>query len=148
MGKFENERLHQYFDGELLPDERLRFERELTDDDRERLAALGELRGLIAVTLETEAAGIDCWPGIAKAIVPPPKRGFHSRFARRAYGAGLALAAAAALLLFFRSPHPRATNEAEVEFLDFNGAMATVIKLQDQAQVEAGSTTTVIWTEE
>lgn len=148
MGKPEHERLQRYFDGELSADERLRCEAELTDDDRERLAALGELRGLIVATLETEAAGVDLWSGIEKAITPAPRRRLRGRFARRIYGAGLALAAAAALVLFLRAPRRYASNEAEVELLDFDGAMASVMKLQDPGQAEAGPTTTVIWTEE
>ena len=68
MGKAEDERLQRYFDGELSPEERGQVEAALTEDDRLKLAALGEVRGLVANALAAEAADVDLWPGIAQKL--------------------------------------------------------------------------------
>ena len=62
MGKAEDERLQRYFDGELPAEELARVEAALTEDDRLKLAALGEVRGLVANALIAEAADVDLWP--------------------------------------------------------------------------------------
>ena len=70
MGKAEphDVRLQRYFDGELSPAERAEVEAALTDDDRLKLAALGEVRGLVANTLSAEAAEVDLWPALEKQL--------------------------------------------------------------------------------
>ena len=50
------------------PAERAEVEAALTEDDRLKLAALGELRGLVGNTLQAEAADIDLWPALEKQL--------------------------------------------------------------------------------
>src|SRR5262245_13175969 len=68
MGKAEDERLQRYFDNELTPEERAGVEATLSDDDRLKLAALAEVRGLVANTLATEAAEVDLWPDLERRL--------------------------------------------------------------------------------
>src|SRR4051794_30087115 len=68
MGKAEDERLQRYFDGEMPAGERAQVEAALTEDDQLKLAALGEVRGLVANALMAEAAEIDLLPGIEAAL--------------------------------------------------------------------------------
>src|SRR5438045_9772297 len=100
MGKVENERLQRYFDGELSAEERARFEAEMTEDDRLRLAALGELQGLIAATLEHEAGAVDLWAGIEARQKKERTRRWLGRRMAGASAALMAVAAAALLLVF------------------------------------------------
>ena len=83
MGKANDERLQRYFDGEMPPEERAQVEAALTDDDRLKLAALGEVRGLVANALLAEAAEIDLLPGIEAAL----RGGAHRRRQGRSQGA-------------------------------------------------------------
>ena len=157
MGKQEphDVRLQRYFDGELSPAERAEVEAALTDDDRLKLAALGEVRGLVANALSAEAADVDLWPGLEKQLGREGKAAgkARSRWGMRAHpaswSAGLVSAAAAAALLFFVQPwHPRhAENDCDIESLETSGAMATVFHMSDAPHRGDGSTT-VIWTEE
>ena len=106
MGK-DDKLLQRYFDGELSTDERAAFERSMTADDRERLAALAEMRGLLVNALESD---VDIWPGLeAKLDTTAAKKQVLRRWrAARWLGtsAGL-LAAAAATFLFLVHPwHP------------------------------------------
>src|SRR5512142_47200 len=68
MGKAEDERLQRYFDGELPAEERGQVEAALSEDDRLKLAALGEVRGLVANALAAEAADVDLWAGIERPL--------------------------------------------------------------------------------
>jgi anti-sigma factor RsiW len=155
MGKADDERLQRYFDGELALAERAQVEAALSDDDRLKLAALGELRGLLTNALTTEAADIDLWSAIAPAIEKPVGRAeakAQRRWGMRAHpaswSAGLATAAAAALLFVFQPWHPRLPgNGCDIESLETSGAMATVITMSDSPG-RGADVPTVIWTEE
>jgi anti-sigma factor RsiW len=154
MGKAEDERLQRYFDGELSPAERAEVEAALTEDDQLKLAALGELRGLVGNALMAEAAEVDLWPALEGKL---GREGKAAGKARRRWGmrahpaswsAGLVMAAAAALLFFVQPWHPaHATDNCDVESLETSGAMATVFKLGDMPH-NGDSSATVIWTEE
>jgi anti-sigma factor RsiW len=147
--------LQRYFDGELSANERAEVEAALTDDDRLKLAALGEVRGLVANALTAEAAEVDLWSTLEKQLGREGKAASkaRSRWGMRAHpaswSAGLVTAAAAAALLFFVQPwHPaHATNGCDVESLETSGAMATVFNLSDTPH-KGDASTTVIWTEE
>ncbi len=149
-----DERLQRYFDGELSANERAEVEAALTDDDRLKLAALGELRGLVGNALMAEAAEVDLWPALEGKL---GGQGKASAKARRRWGlrahpaswsAGLVMAAAAALLFFVQPWHPaHASDNCDVESLETSGAMATVFKLGDMPH-QGDASATVIWTEE
>ncbi len=158
MGKPEphDVRLQRYFDGELTPQERAEVEAALTDDDRLKLAALGEVRGLVANALSAEAAEVDLWPALEKQL--GAGQGKAEAKARRRWGmrahpaswsAGLVSVAAAAALLFFVQPwhSAHAQNGCEIESLETEGAVATVIHMDD-APHRGDEPTTVIWTTE
>ena len=156
MGKAEDERLQRYFDGELSAEERAEVEASLTEDDRLKLAALGEVRGLVANALTAEAADIDLWPALEKQL--GGGGGKAAAKARRRWGimahpaswsAGLVSVAAAAALLFFVQPwhSAHAQNGCEIESLETEGAVATVIHMDD-APHRGDESTTVIWTTE
>ena len=153
MGKEQAERLQRYFDGELEPEERAAFEAALTEDDRLKLAALGELRGLVGNTLQAEAAGIDLWPALEKQLglgkaATKARRRWGLRAHPASWSAGLvSMAAAAALLLFvqpWHSGHPQ--NGCDIESLETQGAVATVFDIDGAHRGDEG--TTVIWTTE
>jgi anti-sigma factor RsiW len=154
MGKAEDERLQRYFDGELPEAERAAVEATLTEDDKLKLAALGELRGLVGNALTAEAADIDLWPGIEKQL---GREGKAAAKARRRWGlrahpaswsAGLVTAAAAALLFIVQPWHPgHAQNGCDIESLETVGAVASVIHMDDTPH-RGDESTTVIWTME
>ncbi len=155
MGKAEDERLQRYFDGELSAEERSQVEAALTEDDRLKLAALGEVRGLVANALAAEAADVDLWPGLerhlgggGKAAAKARRRwGFGAHPA--SWSAGLVSLAAAAALLFIVQPwhSGHAQNGCEIESLETEGAVASVIHMDD-APHKGDEATTVIWTTE
>jgi anti-sigma-K factor RskA len=155
MRKAEDERLQRYFDGELSAEERAAFEAALTEDDRLKLAALGEVRGLVSNALTAEAADIDLWPALEKQLGGAGKaeakarRRWGMRAHPASWSAGLLSVAAAAALLFFVQPwHPaHPGNDCDVESIETSGAMATVFKLGDMPH-KGDASTTVIWTEE
>ena len=158
MGKSEprDVRLQRYFDGELSSEERAEVEAALTDDDRLKLAALGEVRGLVANALSAEAAEVDLWPALERKL-GAARPGQAEAKARRRWGlrahpaswsAGLVSAAAAALLFLVLPWHSgHASNGCDVVSLETSGAMATVFKLSDMPH-KGDASTTVIWTEE
>ena len=156
MGKAEDERLQRYFDGELSPGERAQVEAALTDEDRLKLAALGEVRGLVANALTAEAADVDLWPALEQKLRgggTGAGAGKAGARARRRWGlgahpyswsSGFAAAAAAALLLILQPWHSaHAQNGCEIESLE-TGTMATVINMDD-APHRGDEPTTVIW---
>jgi anti-sigma factor RsiW len=153
MGKAEDERLHRYFDGELGPQERAEVEAGLTDEDRLKLAALAEVRGLVAGALKAEAADVDLWSGLEARLGP---RGAASAGRRRwglrarpgSWSAGLMAMAAAALLFVFQPWHPRhPDNDCDIVSLETSGAVATVFRMNDMPH-HGDESTTVIWTTE
>lgn len=154
MGKADDERLQRYFDGELPSEERAQVEAALTEDDRLKLAALGEVRGLVANALQAEAADVDLWPaleqqlrgggaGAGKAAARARRRwGFGAHPA--SWSAGFVTAVAAALLLILQPWHSaHAQNGCDIESLE-TGAMATVININD-APHRGDEPLTVIW---
>ena len=155
MVKAEDERLQRYFDDELAPAERAQVEAALSDEDRLKLAAMGELRGLLTNALTTEAADIDLWSALAPAVETPVSKAevrAQRRWGMRAHpaswSAGLATAAAAALLFVFQPWHPRMPgNGCDIESLETSGAMATVFNLSETPD-RGAEVPTVIWTEE
>ena len=154
MGKAEDERLQRYFDGELSPEERGQVEAALTEDDRLKLAALGEVRGLVANALAAEAADVDLWPGIAQKLggggkaAAKARRRWGLRAHPASWSAGLVSLAAAALLLVVQPWHSQhAQNGCDIESLETTGAVATVIHMDDTPH-RGDEATTVIWTTE
>ena len=158
MGKPEDkaadERLQRYFDGELPDAERAQLEAALTEDDRLKLAALGEVRGLVANALTAEAADIDLWPALEKQLgggkaEAKARRRWGMRAHPASWSAGLVSVAAAAALLFFVQPwhSQHAQNGCEIESLETVGAVASVIQMDD-APHRGDESTTVIWTTE
>src|SRR5438105_1655622 len=160
MGKAMDERLQRYFDGEMPAEERAQVEAALTDDDRLKLAALGEVRGLVANALLAEAAEIDLLPGIEAALGgggTGAGLGKAEVRARRRWGlmahpaswsTGFVAAAAAVLLLLFQPWHSaHAQNGCDIESLDSYGAVVTVFRMNDTPH-KSDETTTVIFTEE
>jgi hypothetical protein len=160
--KAEEARLQRYFDNELSPEERAAVEAGLTEDDRLKLAALGEVRGLVANALSAEAAEIDLWPALEKQLAggaavmtgggkaeAKARRRWGLRAHPASWSAGLAsMAAAAALLLVLQPWHPaHAQNGCEIESLETYGAVATVMQMDD-APHRGDEATTVIWTTE
>jgi anti-sigma factor RsiW len=151
-----HDRVQRYFDGELSAAERAQFEAQMTDADRERLAALGELRALVGNALEAEAAAVDLWPGVEAALAAQAQkkslvRRWRERVRRRATttGAGLLVAAVATLLFLFMPWNGRHNpeNDCDVESLEVDGALATVLKVHDVPH-KGDDTTTIIWSEE
>lgn len=148
-----NARLQRYFDGELPAEERALVEAELSEEDRFRLDALGEVRGLVANTLMAEAADIDLWPALERQLAAATEPVKSAAAARRRRSWGLrahpgtwsagAMAMAAAALLFVFQPW-QTGNACDVESLETSGGMATVFNLTDTPH----GPTTVIWTEE
>jgi anti-sigma factor RsiW len=158
MGKADDERLQRYFDGEMPAEERARVEAGLTDDDRLKLAALGEVRGLVANALRAESADIDLLPGIDAALRGGGTgAGAAALKARRRWGlaahpaswsGGFLAAAAAVLLLVFQPWHSaHAQNGCDIESLESNGAVVAVFRLGDTPH-KSDESTTVIFTEE
>jgi anti-sigma factor RsiW len=164
MSQVNDERLQRFFDGELTGDERAAVEKALAqpgDQANERLAALGQLRLVLDNTLSAEAADIDLWPALAARLdaadaeIHNQKQGIFRRWrtrARRAgYGsvsAGLAMAALMALLVVVRPWHPRhPENDCDVESLEVDGSMATVMSVNDSPHRGDGATT-IIWAED
>jgi len=155
MGKAEDERLQRYFDGELAPEERAAVEAALTDDDRLKLAALGEVRGLVGNALSAEAANVDLWPALEKQLglgggkaASKARRRWGLRAHPASWSAGLvSMAAAAALLLFVQPWHSsHAQNGCDIESLETQGAVATVFDIEGPHRGD--ESTTVIWTTE
>jgi anti-sigma factor RsiW len=162
MGKAQDERLQRYFDDELSPPERAEVEAGLSEEDQLKLAALGEVRGLVANALLAEAAEVDLWPALEQqlggAVLPGGGGGRASVKARRRWGlrahpaswsaALVSLAAAAVLLVFVPPWHSaHAQNGCDIESLETTGAVATVIQMDD-APHKGDEPTTVIWTME
>lgn len=157
MGKAEDERLQRYFDGELPERERAAVEQALTEDDQLKLAALAEMRGLVANALSAEAADLDLWSGLEGKLHPggaatARQAGRTRRWGMRAHpaswSAGFVAALAVALLLVFQPWHPaHAQNGCEIESLETNGMVATVIHMSD-APHRGDEATTVIFTQE
>jgi anti-sigma factor RsiW len=154
MGKAEDERLQRYFDGELSAPERAEVEASLTEDDRLKLAALGEVRGLVANALTAEAADVDLWPALEKQLgggkaEAKARRRWGMRAHPASWSAGfLSMAAAAALLFFVQPWHSgHAQNGCDIESLETAGAVATVIHMDD-APHGGDEATTVIFTTE
>jgi anti-sigma-K factor RskA len=157
----ENDLVQRYFDGELAADERARFESSMTDDDRERLAVLAEMRALLSGALDAEAAQVDIWSGVAAALKAPAERAepaadkqrrvrrWRERVRTRSTAGAAMLVAAAAALLFFVHPwHPsHPGDDCDVEVLEVEGAQATVLRMHDSPHSGDG-TTTIIWSEE
>jgi anti-sigma factor RsiW len=151
MGK--DDKLQRYFDGELPPDERAAFEAAMTDEDRERLAALAEMRALLSNALSSASAEIDVWSGVsAKLGGATPIDEARSKRRRKMTGrrflgtsAGLLIAAAATFLFVVQPWHAdQLTDDCDVESLEASGAQVTVLNDLPHSKDVA----TVVWTTE
>ncbi len=157
-----DERLQRYFDGELPANERVALEQALAQpghqsaDLHARLVALGQLRNVIdhTLTAEADAADLDLWPALAARLDAADAdaaakkqtvvRRWRDRLRRSSMSTGLAIAAVAALLLVVRPWHPRhPENDCDVESLEVDGAMATVMSLSDAPHHGDGTTTII-----
>jgi anti-sigma factor RsiW len=142
--------LQRYLDGEMEAEERARFEASLGAEERAQLAMLGMTGQAVRNALVAEAAGVDLWPAIeAKLGVRPVRR--SSRWRRFGLSSGLlAVAAAAGFFLLMQPGHP--SNNCDVESLEVDGSLATVMTLHDNHRhivgKESDHTMTVIWHEE
>jgi anti-sigma factor RsiW len=156
----DDETLQRYFDDELPADERAAFEARMTDDDRERLAALAEMRGLLNSALDAEAGDVDILSAIEGKLEPAKQaagngerkkgvRTWRDRVRGRTFlgtSAGLLVAAAAAFLFVLNPWQTQGpTNNCDVEHLEVAGSTATVLTVDDVADK---SDTTIIWTTE
>ncbi len=146
-----DDRLQRYFDGELPDDERARFEAALTDDDRLKLQALGELRALTQAALTGEAEGVDLWAGVEAGLKKERTRRWRDRVRGRRFmgtGAGLVIAAVATLLLIFKPWNPKhaQTNNCDIDLLETDGVQATVLDVADRPGGE--NHTTILFTME
>ncbi len=154
-----DELLQRYFDEALAPGERAEVEARLDADARLRLDALTELRSLLRERTAAEASGVDfssTIEAIARAEIPliadpPPVRRRRALMPLSAVGGFLA--AAAAIFVLWRpviSQQARfdsvQTDEAEVETLEVQGAIATVFKIEDSA--DPSRSATVIWADD
>ncbi|HEX5137895.1 MAG TPA: hypothetical protein VFY93_13040 [Planctomycetota bacterium] len=103
-----DERIHEYFDGRLSPEEKARFERELAADPRlrERLAGLFELDVALG-TLPGHAAPDDFTARVARAARRRPGGAILRILVPLAAAAGIAIAV---LLLW---PAPRSKPPAQ-----------------------------------
>ncbi|HZS39035.1 MAG TPA: hypothetical protein VFF06_19525 [Polyangia bacterium] len=147
-----DEDLQRYFDDELDAAERARVEAALTDDDRLRLAALGELRALTAGVLDAEAADVDVWSGVETALKKERTRRWRDRVRGRRFmgtSAGLLIAAVATLLLLFKPWDPKhvPTDNCDIEMLETDGLQATVLDVPD-AHHGGDNHTTILFTME
>jgi anti-sigma factor RsiW len=142
------DKVQEYFDGELEPEERARFEAEMTAEDRERLAALAEMRALLNATLDADAGPVDVWSGVARQLQHQKAHRGWRRSRMFGGAASVFLAAAAALIFFLRPWHPpHPENDCDVESLEVDGAYATVLQVHDVPH-EGDGATTIIWAEE
>ena len=156
MRQADQDLVQRYFDDELAPDERARFEAEMSEDDQLRLAALAEMRALLVATLDAEAANVDIWSGVAAQLAGGQQkkqtvRRWRDRVRGRSFqaGAGFLMAALATLLFFVQPWHGHnSENDCDVESLEVDGAMATVFKVHDVPHNGGSDTTTIIWSEE
>jgi len=146
-----DDKLQRFFDGELPADERQAFEAAMTDDDRERLAALAEMRALLSNALAGASSEVDVWSGIEARLggaIPLDSARSKRRWnARRLFGtsAGLLIAAAATFLFVVQPWHAeQLTDDCDVESLEVSGAQVTVLNDLPHARDVA----TVIWTTE
>ncbi len=148
MDKRDDE-LQRYFDDELSADERARVEAALTDDDRLKLAALGELRALTQAALAGETEHVDVWSGVEAGLKKQRTRRWRDRVRGRRFvsGAGVLIAAVATLLLLFKpwSPKHVPTNNCDIELLETDGVQATVLDVPDHG---GDNHTTILFTME
>jgi anti-sigma factor RsiW len=147
--KVDDELLQRYFDDALIDAERARVEAALTEEDRERLFALAEMRGLLSNALGAAAGDVDLVPLVQRELRRPARpSGWWRGAGARGFASFAAAAAALAVALFvtqpWRPPHP--SNECDVEMLDVEGGLASVLRVSDPHHGEDG-TTTIIWTE-
>jgi len=97
-----DERIHEYFDGRLSPEEKARFERELAADPslRERLAELRELDAALG-TLPGHAAPGDFTERVVRAAHRRPAGAILRILVPLAAAAGILVA----VLLLWPTPH-------------------------------------------
>src|SRR5207244_11887723 len=125
-------RLH---DGERGRDEAEALERELSAEEREKLAALDELGGLVRGTLSAEAeeAKLDLWAGLEGKLAPRrPALGPRRRVWASVMTVATLAAAAAALVLLQPGMVPAQTNHCVVESLEVAGGAAMVLQVPDE----------------
>lgn len=151
-----DEDLQRLHDGALPLAEAEALRGQLTDEDRQKLAALEELDGLLTDTLAAESEGVDLWAGIEARLpaapvttvtAPAPVKAPEGKVLplRRRWAvpttAAMGVLAMAAMFLFFLWPQTRTSNHCEVESLEVAGGSAVVMQLPG----EHGDDTTVIW---
>ena len=144
-----DELLQRYFDEELTAVERVDVEARLDASARLRLDAMSELRMLLRVRTNAAASGVSLSSAI-DVIERAPVTTTPTSPTRRRWlplsAVGGFLAAAAAVLFFMRPVDRLPTNEANVEMLEVQGAVATVFRIEDHG--DPTRTATVIWSDE
>ncbi len=142
----DRERLHRYFDGELPAAEKQAFDANADHDEKEKLLALEDVRRAVKTTVDLQTAGIDLTGAIDREL---DRQDAQKAWRRRARWASplAAVAAVAAAVMIWMKPAPLtpivAHEAASIESLEVQGAMASVLDLDD----ENGSAT-VIWIDE
>jgi anti-sigma factor RsiW len=142
MSMADDELLQRYFDEALPPEDRAALEARFTEEDRERLASLGEVRETLRSAFAAEAP-----TDLRETVKRRLRRRKQRRRGFRVSSFGLAAACVALLVLFRLRPLHAPTNECDIESLEVEGSMATVFRVSDTGH-ESGPTTTIIWTEE
>lgn len=142
----DRERLHRYFDNELPTAEREAFEQHADHDDKERLAALDDVRRAVKTTVDLQTANIDFTSSIERELARQDSQRAWRRRARLMSPLVAIAAAAAAMALWLKpttvNPPVRA-EAARIESLKVEGAVATVMNLDDD-----DDPTTVIFIDE
>ena len=143
----DRERLHRYFDGELPENEKQAFDANADHEAKEKLLALEDVRRAVKTTVDLQTANLDLVSGINRELDRQAAQLSWRRRARWASPVAAIAAAAAAFMIWMKPPAPitpMATREAaSIESLEVQGAMASIIDLED----EHGSAT-VIWIDE
>ncbi len=151
--------LHRLHDGELPEAEARELQGSLTDAEREKLLALGEVDALVggALSHAADEQPLDLWSGLESRLAaetpaavepvaaapgtPAKVLPLRRRTALRVTATAVSLLAMAASIALFVRPVPRPGNGCDVESLEVAGQSATVMSIPD----EGGQEMTLIW---
>jgi len=153
-----DEDLQRYFDEDLAPDHARRTEEALasSDEDRKRIAALGQIRTLLRASAQQTAADAPSdamWAAIGAELAKRGGPGWLERLGVRfrellvgpaRIWVPAAAAAAALLLAFLLRPEVRqvAAHDVVIESVETDGVTATVFQMPDDT---GGDGISVLW---